>query len=261
MLKIIRYSNHLQLSDKLNELQTKLVPEIDRLSILACVHIALAGTNIQQFHPEILTKISERFVKSISSTRLKDLERLIFALTLFKFNPKTVPNIFETVFNEIKKPERQEEIKKYPRCFACLIHYLGLEELYSYELLNKVLDPKFIVTAYGKYFEYKFDSLNYNYKCCLVGFNKQKIGREILFLNSSIDIDCPDYAGHRLTPKLQESLTRWGADWIPKKNQKFRLTAADALMLAMIDAVEVVHGKNDFIHIDYILPHFPKPGN
>lgn len=32
-------------------------------------------------------------------------------------------------------------------------------------------------------------------------------------------------------------------------------------MLAMVDIVEIVHEKNDFIHIDYILPHFPKPGN
>lgn len=150
-MKIIRYSNHLQLVDKLNELQTKLLPEIDRLSIQACVHIALAGTNVQLFHPAILTKISEKFMKSISSTRLKDLERLIFALTLFKFNPKTVPNIFETVFNEIKKPERQEETNKHPRCFACLIHYLGLQEIYCHEFLNKVLDPEFVVNAYGKY--------------------------------------------------------------------------------------------------------------
>lgn len=148
--QIIRYSPHIPLVDQLSELLTRLVPEVDRLSILCCVHIALAGTNTQLFHPEILNKIAKKFVQDISATRLKDLERLTFALTMFNFSPKTTPDIFDTVLAELRNPVRENEFSMYPRCLPSCVHYLGLQQIYPHDLINKVLDPEFLKNTYGK---------------------------------------------------------------------------------------------------------------
>ncbi|GLV35764.1 uncharacterized protein CBL_01085 [Carabus blaptoides fortunei] len=239
ILKIIRYSPHIPLVDQLSELLTRLVPEVNRLSILCCVHIALAGTNTQVFHPEILNKIANKFVQNVTATRLKDLERLTFVLTLFNFQPQTTPDIFETVLTELRSSRRTDEINMYPRCLTSCVHYLGLQQIYPYDLINKVLDPEFLKNTYGN--------------------NKTAIGREILFLDTSMDIDCPDYKGHRLNTKLQSNLTKWSQEYIPRRDQKYRLTSADKLMLDVKETLEVVLGQSEFLHIDYILPHYQKP--
>lgn len=75
-----------------------------------------------------------------------------------------------------------------------------------------------------------------------------------------MDIDCPDYKGHRLNRKLQNNLTKWSQEYIPRRDQKQRLTSADKLMLDVKETLEVVLGDREFLHIDYILPHFQKPG-
>lgn len=111
----------------------------------------LAGTNAQFFNREILTKISEKFLTHMSEARLKDLERLTFALTLYNFNPPTSKPIFTEVLKELYKPERQNEFEKYPRCLSSCLHYLGLQQIYPHDLISKVLDNEFLKFAYGKY--------------------------------------------------------------------------------------------------------------
>lgn len=120
------------------------------MSLFACLHIALLGTSAQFLNVEIMTKISEKFIQNISDTRLKDLERLTFALSLFNLNPSTSKPIYPEILEELYKPEREDEIKKYPKCLSCCVHYLGLQEIYPYDLIDKVLDTEFIKSTYGK---------------------------------------------------------------------------------------------------------------
>lgn len=132
----------------------KLSNEISRFSNICCLHIALLGTGfLQSPHPTSLKRVSEKIVNDISNIneiRLKDIERILLALTTFNFDPKTTPDIFTECFMEIHKKSRLTEEIKYARALVCALHFLSIKNLYSNELMNKVLDKKFIEENFGK---------------------------------------------------------------------------------------------------------------
>lgn len=132
----------------------KLCKAINRLSEVCCLHIALLGTGYLQYcHTESLKKVCEKLITNISNPqkiRLKDIERILLALTLFNFDPKTTPDIFRESFQEIHKESRVAEEIKYVRSLLCTLYYLSIKNIYSYELMNKVLDKDYIETNFGK---------------------------------------------------------------------------------------------------------------
>jgi hypothetical protein len=130
-------------------LMDKLMPNIDRLSQLCCTHIALVGTNVQLYHEGTMNKIVQRIVNEIESCWLKELERLAFALSMYNYEHKLEPSIYNLIAQELCRSERTEEIKLYPKCLPCCLHYLSMQEVFLKEEISKVLDINFIHDVYG----------------------------------------------------------------------------------------------------------------
>lgn len=128
---------------------TDLVKQIDRLSLLSCIHIGLIGTISHLYHEEIITKIADKFFKNIQNARLKDIERIIFIMTLYNYRPKYIENFYDIIIQELRK--RDDEIEKYPRCLISSMHYLSIMELYPKDLIRRVLKPEFLSHTYGNY--------------------------------------------------------------------------------------------------------------
>jgi hypothetical protein len=149
LLKVIRYSLEPTHEAVLFILMDKLVPNIKRVSQLCCIHIALLGTNIHLYHERTINEIVQRFVNEIRSLRLKDLERLAFALSLYNYEHKMEPSIYKLIAKEICRSERAQEIEQYPRCLSCCLHYLSLQKIYLNDEISKVLDKNFIHAVYG----------------------------------------------------------------------------------------------------------------
>lgn len=149
LLKVIRYSLEPTHADVLFVLMDKLVPNINRVSQLCCTHIALLGTNIHLYHEGTMNEIVQRFINEIESSRLKDLERLAFALSLYNYEHKMEPSIYKLIAKELCGSERAQEIQQHPRCLPCCLHYLSLQKIYLNEEISKVLDESFIRTVYG----------------------------------------------------------------------------------------------------------------
>jgi hypothetical protein len=149
LLKVIRYSLEPTHADMMFVLMDKLVPNIDRVSRLCCTHIALLGTNLHVYHEGTMNKIVQRFVNEIEVSRLKDLERLAFALSLYNYEHKTEPSIYRLIAEELHKSERAQEIQKYPKCLPCCLHYLSLQKIFFSDEISKVLDASFIRDVYG----------------------------------------------------------------------------------------------------------------
>nr|CAD7430785.1 unnamed protein product [Timema monikensis] len=80
---------------------------------------------------------SPRFAMDLKSSRIKDIERLTFLLTLFDHDPKTEPDIFGKVLEELRSPERLVEMALYPKCLPSCVGYLSLREIYPEDLINK----------------------------------------------------------------------------------------------------------------------------
>ncbi|KAB0791005.1 hypothetical protein PPYR_02805 [Photinus pyralis] len=241
VLKVLRYSSSVLLVDQLMDLLDHLVSEVDRLSNTACTHIALLGTTLQFFHEESLQRVAEKVLRDLSNTeavRVKDIERLLLALTMFHYTPKTERDIFQAILEEVDRPERRLEFMKFPRSLACVLNFLSIKKMYLHELMSKILDREYILELYGK--------------------SPKKLPREIFSLDVCIDVECPDYVGNRLDPTYRRKAAKWLVEYTPTLDQFKKLTAADRFVLDVTDAVAKMVNGNHNLHADHILPNFAK---
>ncbi|XP_018328686.1 FAST kinase domain-containing protein 5, mitochondrial isoform X3 [Agrilus planipennis] len=241
ILKLLRLSSTPTLSEKFTDLLDVLTEEVDRLSNLSCLHIALLGTNLQLLHEKSVSKVSRKLVKDfgdVDKIRLKDIERLLLVLTTFELHPKTEPDVFKAAYDEIHQERRLTEIIRHPKCLPCILHYLSIKGIYSYELMNRILDPDFIIETFGK--------------------SPKSIPRELFCLDPSIEIECPDYKGHRLSKEVRRKVTKWNTEYTPSVGQTKKPTAADLLAIDVTETVSkiVIHKSHYFIN--HILPHFSR---
>ncbi|KAJ8985184.1 hypothetical protein NQ317_018213 [Molorchus minor] len=127
---------------------------------------------------------------------------------MFDFDPKTEPDIYKAAFDELHRTDRQAEYIKYPRCLPCALYYLSMRNIYSYKLMDKVLDIEFIKEIFGK--------------------------------DVSIDVECPDYKGKRLPLELRHKAAKWLTDFAPEHEQPKKITAADKLFLDTVDTIKEI---------------------
>lgn len=151
ILKILRYSSKPQHDKDMELLSNAILPHMHKFGLISCLHIALIGTNLQYLHTELLKEIVLRFSKELKSTRLKDMERISFVISLFDFKPEgaMVEELLKNIIEELKL--RVDEIVQYPKCFPATVHYLSIFGVYDEEFIKSVLKEKFIDFAYGKF--------------------------------------------------------------------------------------------------------------
>uniref|UniRef100_A0A1B0D2W7 Uncharacterized protein n=1 Tax=Phlebotomus papatasi TaxID=29031 RepID=A0A1B0D2W7_PHLPP len=238
IIKILRYSSKLQHIQCLEDFLQAVTPEIPRLSLLSCLHVALFGTDMQYYNQECLEKIIGRFAGEYKSCRLKEFERLSFVLGLYGFTMAdgSHTKLCQEILAEL--PNRISEIMKFPRCFPSCLHFLTLSGHHNEELINTVLDPKFYEMAYGK-----------NYTA----------SREILCLDSYARINLKDtYKGKLLTDKFRRTLTKIHTNYIPAKDQRYKLSAADTILLEIKDTCDELYGQ-DASNIAHVLSQYERP--
>lgn len=149
ILKTLRYSSDPTHARQLVKMSEALLPRVDSISIIACLHIALLGTNLQYCHQELFEAIVLRFNRDLKKTRLKDIERISFALGLFNFKTDSgaEKELLWNIVGELKS--RVKEIMMYPKCLAANAHYLSVCGIHDVEIIKSVLKEEFISFAYG----------------------------------------------------------------------------------------------------------------
>lgn len=187
----MRMGLHIGLIPLANQLNEKLYPRVKNgeISFHACTHLSLAGTNIQKPHYGIINATTEILIRNISEIRLKDIERMCMTLQMFKI-PKEFPGISDDIYKligeEIARPERRSEIDNYASSFTCLLHFLSVSGYFNYDLINFALGHKFLSNVYMP--------------------SVKNSGFEILSLDVSLEVECPDYVGARLSGKGRRHL-------------------------------------------------------
>uniref|UniRef100_A0AAR5Q8N4 FAST kinase-like protein subdomain 2 domain-containing protein n=2 Tax=Dendroctonus ponderosae TaxID=77166 RepID=A0AAR5Q8N4_DENPD len=237
IMKALRFSYPHKQSSQINVMCNNLLPELDRFSTLACLHVALLATGVQTCHQGILRKCSQKIVEDVANIRLKDIERMLNVLTMFNFDPITKPDIYNLLFEEIHKDRRLSEINMYPNCLPSALHYFSLRGIYSYELMNRILDPEFISITFGK--------------------TPKLLPPALLSLDCCIDIECPDYKANRLTASTRYKAAKWQTEWAPSNAQFKKITAKQRLFLEILDTVKDIVGQEEFVHVNHVMPHFP----
>lgn len=240
LLKIIRYSMKKSEDNEIYELLDSLHHQISRLSIMCNVQMALVGTSTLTLHEECLTKIANATLKSISTTRLKDLERLVLTYGTFNFLPKTELCFFSKILEELRKPERAHEIKEHGRSFSCCVAYLGLLDIHPFDLMNKILCPDFLLNTYGKH--------------C------HQYGREILTIHNIAKIFANGEVVNFLKDNQVVILSKKYTDYVPDENYKKQYNVSERMFLDVIKFVREIRGGEQFATGHHILSHYQRGG-
>ncbi|CAH1731970.1 unnamed protein product [Aphis gossypii] len=239
-LKIFRYCSRHQHADYMYKLMDVLINKVDEVQLVCCVHMALLGTNLLIKHENLLKKISQRIVDEISLARIKDLERITLALTMLNYNPQTTPCIFEMIVKELQNDTRNVEFEEHPRCYIYTLSYLAVNSIYPKDCISKALNIETLHKCFGKR---------------LSRFN---ISRDIVSLNNSVLIECPDYSGSLLPDTLKESCNEHLAWHIPTSSTVAKLGASDKNFIKLYKELLSLFKNEAYLHVCYPLPHHPK---
>lgn len=160
--KLVRYCSNVKMNRQvILDFQEKFIPELPRLSITACTHLALVGTNSLNPHMSLIQKVVDRITNNIEEARLKELERISLAMTMFNAD---CDHLCKLVGEQLQKPERADEIRKYGRCLPAILHYLSIRNIFIPDLISTCLSKTFRDTYYGTEFNTITESSKYNSK-------------------------------------------------------------------------------------------------
>ncbi|KAK7082600.1 hypothetical protein SK128_025523 [Halocaridina rubra] len=240
ILKILRKSVPGTQWKSLEGLLDSLLPHIPRLNHMCLLQVALLGNNLLVFHQGAVNAIALRFYKELKFLRLKDLERMTFALMLYSYVPPSCPDFFVKIAEELRQPERISEINLYPKCFVSCIVYLVTMGLYPPDLISAALQPSMLALL----------KKNINYA---------DMAREVNELDWAVEIEGPPgYPGYRLDPATRIMLTKKYLAKIPSKSAR-DLTHQEKLILGVQEKLGSLLGGLDFVTITNILPHVQTP--
>ncbi|XP_058443753.1 uncharacterized protein LOC131425695 [Malaya genurostris] len=235
ILKLLRYSSRLSNVHSMERLLSAMVPEIPRLSLFGCLHLALLGTDVHLCHQPSLEIIFKRYLAEIKQLRLKDMERIAFVIAHYNM---TIPGqddlkLLAAILDEL--PNRIQEIITYPKCYLGLLNFLSMKDIYSEELLKAAFEPRFLTLTYGR--------------------NITTAGREVIALDAYLRINlCDSYRGHYFPEKPFKIIAKLKQDYVPSK--EYRLTKSDRMLL---EIQETFRKQHEFSHIIHLLPHYQRP--
>lgn len=240
ILKLLRKSTPVTQWKLLHDLLESLIPQLDRLNNMCLLQVALLGNDLLVYHPQAINIIATKFASEIETIRLKDIERITFALMLYNCVPVSRPDIFSLIAEELRKPERTMEINHYPKCFVSCVVYLTTLGLFPQDLISAALQPSMLNLL----------SLSRNYS---------DMGREVNELEWSLVIEGPpNYQGYRLNPELREQFTKEYLGSLPVGPAK-GLTHQQRLLIEVKEKLAAMLGGLEFLTITHVLPHVQAP--
>uniref|UniRef100_A0A182RMX4 RAP domain-containing protein n=1 Tax=Anopheles funestus TaxID=62324 RepID=A0A182RMX4_ANOFN len=237
ILKLLRYSSRIPNVTSMQNLLDALVPEISRLSLLACLHVALLGSDVHICHRGTLELIVDKFLAHIDKLRLKDAERIAFVLAHGNITLREGREmvLLRTILADM--PNRVAEIVQYPKCYVSLLHFLSLRNIYDTTYISGVFDRRFLQLAYSR--------------------NIGGAGREAVGLDAFIAINLAEaaYGGNRFPDPAFRLVCKLTQDYLP--NPKYKLTKSDRMLLD-IQATFATLSKVP-CQVMHLLPHYQRP--
>ncbi|XP_018015637.1 FAST kinase domain-containing protein 5, mitochondrial isoform X2 [Hyalella azteca] len=249
IFKILRRTYQAMRVDKVMKLLEHVRPVLSQFSIQAQLQIALLGNDVLVFHPQVINEIALNFVNNSNKLRLKDIERIVFALALYNYIPPQKKDILDLFAEEIRRPERRQEINQYPKSFLSCVSYMACMGFFPNDLISTALQPDFITCVSS-------NSDNY-----------LDIGREIMELDYTVEIDSPaNYKGHRLDRSFRDNLlktynSRWRlpAEALAIKDPQPPVTHNERFIVDVHDKLGLLLGGDDRVITSFILPHVSIP--
>ncbi|XP_017002344.2 FAST kinase domain-containing protein 5, mitochondrial [Drosophila takahashii] len=235
LLKVLRYSSKLPQVEQLKRLLDALESQVERVSLLTCLHMALLGCELQTCNDELVERILLRFERELESARLKDIERICLVMALFNISTssKVETRLAARLPNLLR--QRMEEILRHPRCYTNCLQFLTMRGVCDLELLGVALEPRLVQLAYRSGLP----------------------GREYFHLDSFARLlgEQEKYQGPLLSERQRQQMGRLYTQYIPERNGRFKLNSTDRILLEIREALSLIHRPVSFKHI---LPQYDR---
>ncbi|ODN02422.1 FAST kinase domain-containing protein 5, partial [Orchesella cincta] len=229
--KLTRFCTDTKSAEDVWQFQEKFIPEIPKLSIAACTHLALSGTNSLSPNQELIQRVVDRLEENMEEARLKELERISLAMTMYNADCDKLCNM---IADELQKPERADEIRKYGRCLPAILHFLSIRNILHSDLISMCLSKEFRDTYYGR--------------------GKEIFQREILCLDVVADLEIPTYNGNRLGEKSFNLIMKKNMMRL-KSPTSIKVSLYQKCVFGVTDTVQLVMRDKSLCHSCGILPH------
>lgn len=235
VMKLTRYTGCKFCIPEFQELLKSLDKEIPRLPLKCLTHIAHAFGGIRVYDEDLTIQIVERVKKEIKTARIKDIERILFAIYSVAPNNDYYQEACQILMNEILETYetvRLTEVQRHPLSLVRSLTYALSRNIYMLQLIQYVLNPTYVQNIYK-------------------GLMKH-MTNDLLLLECSVKIEIPDYEGPFLTKGMYEFLVQHYLR--PNSNNRKKWSNISF----QTDVTYICkHYIGIDVYIDYILPHYP----
>ncbi|KAG8039782.1 hypothetical protein G9C98_000511 [Cotesia typhae] len=209
---------------------------IPSASTTTLVHTAHAAATVLAYEKEVIDEVLDKFVSCISTARLKDLERMLFSLAIFKY-PKESPQ-YKLIIDELRNPRRTAELKKFSKCLTTSLMHLSYADIYPQDLIAKVLSPEYLKEVFNN--------------------NAFRIGRECMVVDMGLKIEVPEYKGPFLPERVINYLSkRYSSSEIDVGDPTGKVPSFQRFTLEFVQLLKEAVGSKDIIVLQ-VLPHLQR---
>uniref|UniRef100_A0A1B6F893 RAP domain-containing protein n=1 Tax=Cuerna arida TaxID=1464854 RepID=A0A1B6F893_9HEMI len=232
--KALRLSHKPEIAFTTNDYVKKLSEsKLRSVNLINAIHALHISTKIQFYNEEPITILAEKFCSDPSVARLKDMERIVFILSLYNFIPSTTPDILDIIVEELDKPQHMEAAENHQLTMLSLVYFLTLLRKYPEKHIQHLLSDKTLQKSYQNKFMINVQALQIDYNRVLEG---------------------PPGSDYLLPQTLREYLARRYSLFLP--DEKHNLNQYDMMMKEVTDLTTELLGGEKYTLITYPLPHF-----
>ncbi|NP_001135930.1 FAST kinase domains 5-like [Nasonia vitripennis] len=234
LVDILRIGGEPEIVNQLEILLKKMENNISRLDVKTLTAVMNLQRKVLMHNEQLTSKILERCEKEIKDMKLAHLEKILFALHMFNYDPKTTP-FYSMAHNELLDPDRAAEIERSPSSLIHITMFLLKQQVYPEEILKRILDPDFVNRTSNS--------------------NVYKLDRNYLDIDFYLEFEHPEYNGPRLRKDLVNHLMKFYGSL---KKRSVKKSDSDKTIIEIAHIIKKIAKSETAVYVDSIMPHIAK---
>ncbi|KAJ7327258.1 hypothetical protein JRQ81_017017 [Phrynocephalus forsythii] len=180
ILKMYRftYSGHM---DFMKQLGQVVPPRIQTITVQSLMHITLACSSLHYLDESLMKSVGLSVPSKVASCRCKDVAKLLWSFGNLNYKPPNEEEFYASLEEQLRVTFH--EFQKFPEHLITALIALAFANRFHYDLIDYALSPDFIALSRSRAY-------------CPE--------RDLLTLDGTLEIECPDYTGNRLTSQFRE---------------------------------------------------------
>ncbi|XP_077157309.1 FAST kinase domain-containing protein 5, mitochondrial [Paroedura picta] len=225
VLKMYRYT-HVDHPEFLKQLGMVIPPRIPAIGTQGVMHIALACSALHYRNERLMDAVASSISSRAAYCRSKDVAKFLWSFGCLNYEPPNGEEFYTSLEEQLRR--KMHESQKFPEHFLTSLIALAFAKRFPEDLIDCALSLKYLR---------------------LISDGKLDFRKDLFTLDGTVEIECPDYRGSRLSPELRQEMA--GMLWeSTKKETCTRPEVKEALSL-----LEDMLGGPQYVKHHMILPH------